>query len=87
MNSKMTVIILNPQSSWKAQLIAVMETLLEDFSAEAGEKERWEIYWDNPSLQALGFTVAAQGTNNKEFKSALWPFPFQKAGQCGTLTN
>lgn len=78
MNSKMTVIILNPESSWKAQLIAVMETLLEDFSAEAGEKEGWEIYWDNPSLQALGFTVAAQGTIIRSSSQHSDTFHFRK---------
>lgn len=56
---KIIIIILNPESSSEAP---VMETPLEDVWAEGGEKERWEIPWDNPSLQDLGFTVAAQGT-------------------------
>lgn len=50
MYSKMAIIILNPESSWETQLITVMESPLEDFWAEVGEKERWEIPWDNPSL-------------------------------------
>lgn len=49
-----------------------METLLEIFWAKAGEKERWEIPSDNPSLQAFGFTVTAEGPCKEEFKSALF---------------
>lgn len=38
--TKMTIIILNTESSWEAQLITVSETPLEYFWAEVGEKER-----------------------------------------------